>query len=206
MKYPFFVIEGGDCCGKSTAATMLLDKLAEKGLPFFTIHSLHDHPDGIAAYQAMCRREPIDKVRELMTTAHDVLTKEIVIPQLKEGKVVVQDRNWLSAINYQWINHGLDPFTDELLITGIHRSYGTAKPFVILMDAPDAIVDQRISNKENKDANELESLVFHRNIRLQYRELLSKWLDWGYEGVLIDSSTVDSVSEALDDVLAATLL
>lgn len=203
---PFFIIEGGDCCGKSTAATTLLDKLSERGIPFFSTHALYDHPEGVAAYQAMCRRDSIDEVRDLMITAHDVLTKDIVIPQLKMGNVVVQDRNWLSTLNYQWMNHGLNPLLDEFLIAGIHRSYAGTKPFLILLDGPDEIINQRILSKENKDTNESEALSFHENIRRNYRELFSVWEDWGYAGKVVDSSTLESMSESIDGIFRRVIL
>lgn len=107
-QYPgtYIVIEGPDGSGKTTQATMLVDRLSEQGVTSRLVHEPGETPIGHELERVLKDK---DLGRSALTalllfTANRVeLWEQVLEPELREGTTVVADRNWLSSIAYQGV-------------------------------------------------------------------------------------------------------
>jgi dTMP kinase len=94
---------------------------------------------------------------------------EVIIPALKENKIILSDRFYYSTIAYQCYGRGLSRSTVDSLIA---LSLGSFKPDgVIFIDLPVRIGLERASKRSTPDRFEKENISFHERIRLGFLEL-----------------------------------
>ena len=181
----FITFEGGEGCGKSTQARLLLKKLEQQGIP--TI--LTREPGGTALgnkIRILLKRKQGSSISPqaelfLFAASRVQLVAELVRPALQEGKVVICDRFTYSTIVYQGHGRGLDLATVGMVNT---MATGNLKPdLTILLDMPS---EQGLERKRSsRDRFELEDLSFHDRVREGYLKMAAaepdRWL-------LIDAS------------------
>ncbi len=104
-------LEGIDGCGKSTQFELLQARLAEKGIPFIAVRE----PGGTAVGEGI--RKVLLQTSYSLTTEAEMLLylaaraelcKQIILPSLREGKMVLCDRFIDSTQAYQGYGGGLD--------------------------------------------------------------------------------------------------
>ncbi len=179
MKGFFIVFEGVEGCGKSTQAKLLYKKLQEEGLSSL----LTKEPGGTVLgnkLRALVKRggSIFPEVELLLFNASRFqLVKEVVLPALAEGKIVISDRFYPSTLAYQGYGRGLESHIIELL-----NNFATAglKPdMIILLDLE---AQKGLSRKPpcSKDRFEEEETDFHRKVRKGYLEMAKqepeRWL------------------------------
>ena len=114
--YPgkYFVIEGGDGCGKTTQIDLLEKYLKEKGYDVLIVRE----PGGNILSEELRRilKDPkfdgiLDSLGEFFcfSLARHILYKQKVRPALENRKIVISDRNDLSSYIYQGIIGGESP-------------------------------------------------------------------------------------------------
>ena len=112
--YPgkYFVIEGGDGCGKSTQVERLEKYLTEKGYDVLSIREPGGNEFSERVREIL--RDPslnrfLDPLTEFLffSGARSALYKTEVQPALQQGKIVLSDRNDLSSTVYQGIVQGV---------------------------------------------------------------------------------------------------
>ena len=181
----FITFEGGEGCGKSTQARLLLKKLEQQGIP--TI--LTREPGGTALgnkIRILLKRKQGSSISPqaelfLFAASRVQLVAELVRPALQEGKVVICDRFTYSTVVYQGYGRGLDLATVGMVNT---MATGNLKPdLTILLDMPS---EQGLERKRSsRDRFELEDLSFHDRVREGYLKMAAaepdRWL-------LIDAS------------------
>ncbi len=108
----FITFEGLDFSGKSTQATILVEKL-KKAHP--VVHFLRE-PGGTKISERI-RDILLDKKNLEMTDAAELLlfsaaraqlVKEVIVPALQRGEIVVCDRYYDSTTAYQGYGRGID--------------------------------------------------------------------------------------------------
>ena len=108
----FISFEGIDGCGKSTQVDLLINKLNELKIPSLLVRE----PGGSKIAEDI-RSILLDNANSLMsneteallmTASRAQLTREVILPKLNEGYVVIADRFQDSTIAYQGGGRGLD--------------------------------------------------------------------------------------------------
>ena len=107
----FISFEGIDGCGKSTQVKMLVEKFERKKINYLLVRE-----PGSTSISEKIRKILLDKELGemnsrtealLMMASRAQLTKEIIIPKLKSGFVIIADRYIDSTIAYQGAGRGL---------------------------------------------------------------------------------------------------
>lgn len=102
------VFEGIDGAGKSTQASLLADKLKKNGFSVILTSEPTDGPLGQKIRQLKTRLTPLEEMK-LFTEDRKGHVRDVILPALKEGKIVVCDRYLYSSAAYQGAL-GIDPF------------------------------------------------------------------------------------------------
>lgn len=181
----FITFEGGEGCGKSTQARLLLRKLEQQGIPTILTHE----PGGTALgneIRILLKRKQGSSISPqaelfLFAASRVQLVAQLIRPALQEGKVVICDRFTYSTIVYQGYGRGLDLATVSVVNT---MATGNLNPdLTILLDMPSEQGLER--RRSSKDRFELEDLSFHHRVREGYLKMATaepdRWL-------LIDAS------------------
>jgi len=176
MKGRFISLEGIEGTGKSTQAKLLSDYLKDKGFDIV----LTEEPGGtqiglrIRELLLSVEHKGMTAVTELLlyNASRSQHIREIILPAISRGAIVITDRFTDSTIAYQGFGRGIDPGlidSIDLIATGRLRP-----DITILLD-----LDAEVGLKRNKGINkidrlELEDLEFHQRVRNGYHILAEK--------------------------------
>ena len=172
----FISFEGIDGCGKSTQADLLRSYLESKGEQV----ELLREPGGTALSEQIREillnpnNDKMDPSTELilLSASRAQLTREIIIPALERGNVVICDRYADSTLAYQGYGRGINLEWLEKL-----NEFATAglKPDItLLVDLP---VDEALNRMQSKsfDRIEMEGIEFLEKVRSGYLELTDRF-------------------------------
>ena len=103
--YPgkFIVIEGLDGSGQSTQANLLNDFLTKKGLKvILTKEPTKDSEAGRKIREVLDKKEKMEpsQLQELFAQDRKEHLENLILPALKEGKIVISDRYFFSSFAY----------------------------------------------------------------------------------------------------------
>ena len=167
----FITFEGIDFCGKTTQARRLISYLRRNGYNVLLVRE--PGGDGIAE---RIRRILLSKKTSKMTdltelllyeAARSQLTERMILPALKEGKVVICDRYSDSSLAYQGYGRGLN----KKMIKDLNHisTFGLLPDLTILLDVSVRMsFKRRKKEKREKDRLEKEKFEFHLRIREGY--------------------------------------
>lgn len=173
--------EGIEGCGKSTQINHLARFLKKEG---YTVEKTKE-PGGTKVGEAI-RRVLLDaKNRDMAPYAELLLYQasrvqlisKVIIPALREGKVVLCDRFIDSTVAYQGHGRGLD--LDKIDELNRLATTGVRPDFTIILDIPaeeglGRIEKRKKSMAEKRDRIEAEELSFHKRVREGYLRLAEK--------------------------------
>ena len=171
----FISFEGIDGCGKSTQVDLLIKKLNS-----LKIRSLLVREPGGSEIAENIRSILLDNANRLMsneteallmTASRAQLTREVIIPKLKEGFVVVADRFQDSTIAYQGGGRGLDISFLEMLNLFATNHLIPNMTFYIDISAKEGL-KRTISNEFDRIENAGEA--FQVRVRNEYLKLTKK--------------------------------
>ena len=167
----FITVEGSDGVGKTTQITNIEKYFSEIG------------------YDVVITREPGgtnigEKLREILLDVSnmemDPLTemliyaasraqhvKEVILPALNEGRIVISDRYIDSSLAYQGYGRNLGNCVYEV---NKYATYGIMPDKTFWLDLLPSIGRDRIKN-EAMDRIELEKMEFHNNVRKGYEAI-----------------------------------
>ena len=167
----FITFEGSEGYGKSTQSALVLEYLQKRNLPVMLLRE----PGGVKISEAI--REILldtksigmgDECETLLyMAARAQMVKEVLIPSLKAGKIVICDRFLDSTIAYQGFGNGVDVKCIRQL--GDFAVQGITPDLTLLFD----IDTEKGLSRTNaqKDRIELRSLDYHARVRQGYLSL-----------------------------------
>lgn len=168
--------EGGEGGGKSTQILILKNKLEKKGKDVILVRE----PGGTEISEQIreithnVKNTEISFVTEvfLFQAARAQVYEEIVIPALKQGKIVLCDRTSDSSVVYQGIVRGIG----EKLIKDLNKisTQNTFPSLTIFLDVPVEIGLKRRNETNKVDRLDLEKQDFHEKVRKGYLKLVKE--------------------------------
>ncbi|NCO67809.1 MAG: dTMP kinase [Nitrospirae bacterium CG_4_10_14_0_8_um_filter_41_23] len=176
MKGIFISFEGIEGAGKTIQSKLLCEYLLKKGYKVI----LTEEPGGtriglkIRELLLSVENKGMTPVTELLlyNASRAQHIKEVILPALKRGFVVITDRFVDSTVAYQGYGRGIDLsliYSIEKVVTG-----GVKPDITILFDIDAEIGLKRNRGIKKSDRLELEDVGFHKRVRSGYLEIVSK--------------------------------
>lgn len=178
----FITFEGIDGCGKTTQLQMLARHLAELGVPCVVTREPGGTPIGkrIRTVLLEVLDEPVEPLTELLLYAADRAqhVRQLILPALAEGKIVLSDRYADATIAFQGYGRGFDlPLVEHLM----ELATGGLKPDATLLFDLDVQQGLRRVHRrgteheaEQPDRLDLEPDDFHERARRGYHALAAR--------------------------------
>lgn len=208
----FIVLEGPDGAGKSAQATMLADRLSERG---FAV-TLTREPGGTRLGEQVrdIVLDPSDVARGpiadalLFNAARSQLLPEVILPALERGDIVICDRYATSTMAYQGYGSGVD--RDVLATVQTWVTGGLLPDLVVMIDVP---VEVGLARRDAGRAEEMtrfedgerHDLDFHQRVRAGYQAMATAdpehWLVIDGRGPL--EEVAEEVGRAVEAFLQA---
>ncbi|HEV8539199.1 MAG TPA: dTMP kinase [Bacteroidota bacterium] len=173
----FITFEGLDGSGKTTQATLLVDRLRITGKePVFL-----REPGGTAISEKirdiLLDRQHLELGRKaevfLFSAARTQLVEEVICPALRAGKIVVCDRFYDSTTAYQAYGRGLD--LEEVKSINMIATSGTTPDLTVLVDVElEEIGRRRRAAKVSDDRMEAAGMKFFKRVREGYQVLAAE--------------------------------
>lgn len=189
----FIALEGGEATGKTTTAKALKERLEKEGLDVVITRE----PGGIPSAEAI-RNNIMDyhvdaktEVLLYLAARREHLVSK-VIPALKEGKIVITDRFYLSSLVYQGYARGLGIDVVRELNDFVCDIYPDLN---IVIDIPVEVSMARKQHVEDINRLDLEGKEFHQKVEDAYKMLCKENKD---NIVVIDG--VQPMDEMIEDV------
>ncbi|MFA4873571.1 MAG: hypothetical protein WC659_06640 [Patescibacteria group bacterium] len=198
----FIMLDGLDGSGKSTIVGGIADYFKKNNLKIFdlkkywkkhkTYPELHEvleadvilsaEPSSVWAGEAI-RRELIhdhsaEKYSARLTAQafsidRAILYRRVIIPALKVGKIVVQDRGVTTSLIYQPVQNGKMPLGELLRLEGNSLALHWAPDILLVADiTPQRAMERLALRAEKKDQAIFERLSFQKKI---YKRFKSGW-------------------------------
>lgn len=163
-------LEGIDGCGKSTQAELLHDHLKVQGIPFVPVREPGGTELGEDTRKVLLhKRYSISLQAELFLymAARSELTKTVILPALKCGKMVICDRFTDSTLAYQGYGGGADlsliRYLSNLATSGLRPH------LTLLLDLP--VEEAEIRRIRTADRMESKDYYYHKRVRDGYLEI-----------------------------------
>ena len=173
----FVVLEGVEGAGKSTQARMLGEWMEACGIPFTLTREPGGTEVGDAIRNVVQDRSELTIPPEtellLYLAARAAFVKEVALPVLERGELLIADRFSLSTYAYQGYGRGLD--LDEVRRMDRFASGGLAPDIYLVLDLPveEGRARQRAAGKR-ADRLEGSGEAFLEAVGRGYRELAGR--------------------------------
>ncbi len=173
----FISFEGIDGSGKSTQATLFLDKLIQKGKQGILVREPGGTPISEAIRHVLLtkgNRQMVARTEALlMTASRSQLTKEVILPNLKQNRWVIADRYADSTLAYQ--GGGRELNLDWLQDLNKFATYDLEPNVTFVIDIlPKEALRRR---GQTEDRIEEEGIAFQKQVRRTYLELAQQYSD-----------------------------
>lgn len=212
-KYPGLLItlEGGEGGGKTTQIVRLRNRLLKEGKDVVVLRE----PGGTAISEQIrevvlsSKNTGISFTTEvlLFQAARAQIYREIVLPSLQAGKVVIMDRSRDSSVVYQGMVRGFGvELIEQLNDISTKKTY---PDLTFLLDVPVEIGLKRREDSGEVNRLDMEAVAFHEQVRQAYLKLAQT--DQKKNGsktrwVIIDAEpSLEEVEETLWDKVASFL-
>jgi dTMP kinase len=181
LRGKFIVFDGNEGCGKSTQAAMLRDRLVAAGLEVLLVRDPGTTRIGEQIRQILLDPRNTDMSMRcemlLYMSARAQMMKELILPALTAGKVVLSDRFISSTLAYQLGGDGLT--AAEIRAVGEVAISGRWPDLTIILDLPVEVSAARVRPKftasphnpestAEKDRIEQRSRAYHEQVRQNY--------------------------------------
>jgi len=199
-------LEGGEGGGKTTQAVRLREKLTQAGFDVIVLRE----PGGTQISEQIrqvvlsSKNVGIAFTTEvlLFQAARAQIYREVVLPSLRAGKVVLMDRSRDSSVVYQGMVRGFGrKMIEDLNNVSTKNTY---PDLTILLDLSPEIGLERVEKNGSSNRLEMEGLEFHQQVRQAYKKLVEE--DKTGRWVMIDASqSIDQVAQQLWQVVKQKL-
>ena len=176
-KARFISFEGIDGSGKSTQATLFLDRLIQQGKEGILVREPGGTPISEAIRHVLLtkgNRQMVARTEALlMTASRSQLTKEVILPNLKQNRWVIADRYADSTLAYQ--GGGRELNLDWLQDLNKFATYDLEPNITFVIDIlPKEALGRR---GQTEDRIEVEGIAFQKKVRQTYLELAQQYSD-----------------------------
>ena len=187
----FVVLEGGDGCGKSTQARLLVSRLRDLGREVVATREPGATEAGAAIRSLVLGGGDLDPRAEALLIAADRAehVAGVIRPALDRGAVVVSDRYIPSSLAYQGVARGLG--VEEIARLSEWATGGLVPDLVIVLDVPAGEAAERRAGPQDRMEREPDS--FRAAVNQAYRDLAARF-SW----TLVDGR--DSVEDVADQI------
>ncbi len=200
LKNRFVIVDGLDGSGKGVMVDALQKWAERKGMKILDLRSYATNkgtlpePGEIAQYDAIISAEPTfsyvgKAIREeliraterkysAMTVAQafaldrEILYKRVMIPAIKAGKYIFQERGISSSLVYQPVQEHIQ-LTELIRMPGNKTALQFAPALLMIATVKPETVIARLGQRQKKDNSIFDILEFQRNIDSRFR---SDWL------------------------------
>ncbi|HYA14568.1 MAG TPA: dTMP kinase [Syntrophales bacterium] len=174
----FISFEGIEGCGKTTQIKLAGEYLKQNNIPFIITEEPGGTPIGRRIREILLNKgagEEICKETEILlfSAARAQHVKDVIIPSLKKGTVVLCDRFYDATIAYQGFGRGLD--INLIRFLNDFSSSNIKPDLTFLFDLPVEVGLKRAVNRISRmkeglaeDRFEREDLEFHIRVREGY--------------------------------------
>ncbi len=176
MRGRLITFEGGEGSGKSTHLAMLADNLEAKGHSLVRTREpggtqLADRIRTLLLEESDCDHI-IDAKAELflMLASRAQHVREIILPALDAGQIVLCDRFTDASIAYQGEGRGLPK--DTILEMSLFASQGIMPDLTFLLDIPIAEGLARVAHRGKSNRLDKEAFGFHEAVQRGYAALV----------------------------------
>lgn len=168
----FITFEGGEGSGKTSVIKAISKLLTEKNITHITTRE----PGGSLIAEKI-RNILLDKNNKNLSAKTEALLfassraqhlDEVILPALKDNKIVLCDRYLDSSLAYQGFARGLG-FDDILKIN--HFAVKQMPNYTIYIDVTPNLGLKRATNRGDLNRLDLETLEFHEKVREGYLKL-----------------------------------
>ncbi len=177
MKGLFITLEGSDGCGKSTITRLLTKYLKGEGYSIVTTRE----PGGTKISEII-RDIILDSKNTKMSAITESLlyaasraqhVEEIIIPALKEGKIIICERFIDSSLVYQGIGRKLG--INKIKEINDFATQNIEPDLTLFFDiSPEQAINRRKHRRE-KDRLERESVKFHKDVYEGYLKIIDMY-------------------------------
>ena len=167
----FITFEGIEGSGKSTQIQLLKEFFEKKAQKAFFTKEPGSSEVGKKIRSILLNKEnKISPQTEIFLIFADRVqhVREIIKPNLNEGKIVISDRYYDSSIAYQGQREGVDKTEIYELINMLDLP---TPDITFLLDLPVDIGLKRAKNRASLDRFESEEISFHEGVRQNYLDL-----------------------------------
>lgn len=199
----FLAFEGVEGSGKSTQARLLAERLEAKGLAVVYAREPGCTPLGERVRGLVLDEHDVQVPARselfLMLAARAAFVEQVVVPELRNGRVVIADRFELSTLAYQGAGRGLP--IEEVIALNRFATRGLSPDLTLLLDLPsEEGVRRQVQASKRPDRLESEGRHFHQRVAAGYHELADQLHDLAR----IDArGTIDEVQSRITAVLEA---
>ena len=171
-KGKYIVLEGPEGVGKTTQLIELANRLQAAGLPVRTLRE----PDSQSNLTARAIRQLTQDPRYPMNTRTEVLlynaaraqSLEVIKQSVEQGVICLVDRNYLTTLAIQYYGRGDVP-DYQTINSIINFAVGGIEPdLCIVLDAPVAVLKQRLGNRYNGERFDNLDDAFLERVRAGY--------------------------------------
>jgi dTMP kinase len=206
MKGKFITFEGGEGSGKSTQIRLLAEALRKKGFDVVLTKEPGATEPGAKIREILLS----PKTKKLCPEAETLLfmadraqhMDEIVIPALKQGRIVISDRHADSTLAYQGYGRGLDK--EKIKEFNLFAAKKIKPDLTLVLDIEAEKGLKRTIKQEfgQNDRIEKEKLEFHKKLIEGFRKIA----EYEPERVrLIPQGTVDIVHRQIMEIVEKIL-
>ncbi|MBN1872386.1 MAG: dTMP kinase [Candidatus Omnitrophica bacterium] len=202
----FITLEGVDGCGKSTQAKLLYNYLRRSGYKCILTREPGGTPFGEDIREILLdpSHKGISPTSEtlLFESSRSVLVKDVILPHLEKGYIVISDRFSDATLVYQGFAGGENiSFLKEL---NKYASLGLMPDLTLVLDidAETGLKRSKCDLKNGaKDRMEKKSLAYHRRVRRGYLKLASLERK-RIKVIKVEDSVHDTQKRIRDEVLS----
>lgn len=163
-------LEGIDGCGKSTQVELLQAKLEQKGFSFISVREPGGTAVGEGIRQVLLQTSySVTAEAELLLymAARAELSRQVILPALREDKLVLCDRFTDSTLAYQGYGGGMDlRWIDRL---NWKATGGRLPDLTFLLDLP--VEEAAARRGDTLDRMEKKDVRYHRRVQKGYLEI-----------------------------------
>ena len=197
MKGKLIVLEGIDGAGKSTLAKNLYKSLLKEGRPSILTFEPTKGRYGAKLRESFLSKERLspEKELELFVLDRKEHLRDVVLPALKEGKIVICDRYYFSTIAYQGAR-GMD----TAKIRKINEEFAPPPHllFIVELEPEEAVL--RIKEKRGEAPNSFEGLKYLKRVDFIFKGFPDPFIE-RLDGALSEEKLLEAAFEKVHSLL-----